>query len=309
MSATAYVAEDELRRVERLGRPAWTGPPGARIAWRRFGPARTTPVVLLHGGSGSWLHWIRNVETLARDHDVLAPDTPGLGDSDPPLGGFDPEDLLGSVRRLARALALGLDALVGERPVHLVGFSMGGVVGGHLAAMAPERVRAFTLVGGAALGVGWSGLPGRLRATTPGMPLAKRLDAQRHNLGVLMLRDPEAASPLGEWIQLRNLERARIRTHALGASDVLARALPSVRAPIDAIWGEHDVYLQPDPSASARALRTAHPEATVHHVSEAGHWVMFERAARFDALLAAILERRGTTRGDSAVEERGPEQA
>ena len=52
------------------------------MVWRSWGEG--PPLVLLHGASGSWTHWIRNVLPLARHHRVLAPDMPGYGESDAP---------------------------------------------------------------------------------------------------------------------------------------------------------------------------------------------------------------------------------
>jgi len=48
------------------------------IVWRCWGEG--TPLVLLHGGTGSWLHWIRNVEALSCDMMVVVPDLPGSGE-------------------------------------------------------------------------------------------------------------------------------------------------------------------------------------------------------------------------------------
>ena len=67
-------------------------PMGARSAggmgtmmWHIFGAAPDKPILLLfHGGSGSWIHWIRNVLPLSQNFSVYAADLPGLGDSDPP---------------------------------------------------------------------------------------------------------------------------------------------------------------------------------------------------------------------------------
>ncbi len=52
------------------------------MVWRSWGAG--PPLVLLHGASGSWTHWIRNVLPLAARFRVLAPDMPGFGDSDAP---------------------------------------------------------------------------------------------------------------------------------------------------------------------------------------------------------------------------------
>src|SRR5690606_37875478 len=49
------------------------------LVWRKWGSG--APVVLCHGGSGSWTHWIRTIPTLRHHYEVWVPDLPGLGDS------------------------------------------------------------------------------------------------------------------------------------------------------------------------------------------------------------------------------------
>src|SRR5258708_35072386 len=60
-----------------------TTPNGAgEVVWRVWG--KGTPLVLLHGGTGSWMHWVRNIEELAGDFMLLVPDIPGSGESGNP---------------------------------------------------------------------------------------------------------------------------------------------------------------------------------------------------------------------------------
>ena len=55
------------------------------MMWHVWGEGSGKPTLLLfHGGSGSWIHWIRNVLPLSQHFTVYAADLPGLGDSDPP---------------------------------------------------------------------------------------------------------------------------------------------------------------------------------------------------------------------------------
>ena len=53
------------------------------VVWHVWGQehaGNTTPLVLLHGGSGSWTHWVRNVQHLAQTRSVWALDLPGCGE-------------------------------------------------------------------------------------------------------------------------------------------------------------------------------------------------------------------------------------
>src|SRR3546814_8197746 len=88
---------------------------------------------------------------------------------------------------VARIVSDGLDELL-KPPVrfHLAGFSYGSIAGGHVAARQGTRVRSFTLIGAAALGLGWGGLK-KLRSLRPDMTVAERTAVHRHNLGVIML--------------------------------------------------------------------------------------------------------------------------
>src|SRR5712691_9914772 len=72
-----------VSHMESLGTRAVIPCEAGAMVWRIWGEG--PPLVLLHGASGSWTHWIRNVRPLAARFRVLVPDMPGYGDSDAPL--------------------------------------------------------------------------------------------------------------------------------------------------------------------------------------------------------------------------------
>jgi len=74
-----------------------TTPCGAGdMVWHTWGTPRdgVPPLVLLHGGSGSWTHWVRNIADLVdAGRELWIPDLPGFGDSASPASGGDADAL------------------------------------------------------------------------------------------------------------------------------------------------------------------------------------------------------------------------
>ena len=58
--ATVALVEGIAAEADRIETPCGDG----MMVWRRWGSG--PPLVLLHGGYGSWMHWVRNVLPLAR---------------------------------------------------------------------------------------------------------------------------------------------------------------------------------------------------------------------------------------------------
>ena len=116
---------------------------GKSMAWRRFG--KGPPLVLIHGGHGSWLHWVHNIEPLAQRHTLWVPDLPGYGDSDLVESG--------DVEPIVESVVHSLDALEGRGSiVDLCGFSFGGLVASRVAS---DRggVRRLAVIGTAGHGL------------------------------------------------------------------------------------------------------------------------------------------------------------
>ena len=239
-------------------------------------------MVLLHGGTGSWTHWIRNVLPLAQTHTVWAPDMPGFGDSASPPRGSD-------VGAIAAIVANGISRLItnGEKVV-LVGFSFGGLVAGHMASAHPARVRRLVLIGAGGLGLR-DGKKLPLVAWRHLKDEAARTAAHRHNLANLMLWDEAKIDPLALHIQSHNAARSRINSGPFSRGGVLLEPLSRVKAPIDGIWGRHDSTTGGRLAEIEPILKRTDPQATVTIVEEAGHWVIYEQAEAVNAALRAII--------------------
>jgi 2-hydroxy-6-oxonona-2,4-dienedioate hydrolase len=277
----AALVEELHARCRKQTTPCGDG----RMVWRVWGEGE--PVVLLHGGSGSWTHWIRNIPALEKKRRLYVADLPGLGDSDLPPTPYDARNLVESTDRLAEIVCAGLRELLPPPARYsLVGFSFGAIVGGYVAKREGVRLKSFTFIGAAALGVGWPGLRGELRMVEEGMSEAEILDVQRHNLHIIMMATkPEDIDDLAAWLQLENTNRARLRSHMVAPSDTLIRALRRASAPLRAIWGAQDVFGTPGLDERERVLRAIRPELRFHVLEGAGHWAMYEAADEINRLL------------------------
>jgi pimeloyl-ACP methyl ester carboxylesterase len=115
-------------------------PTDSPLFHRLSGQAGELPdIVLEAGGLGSSDDW-RHVEgLLARHARVLVYDRAGMGDSPADAAGFT-----------AAAVTQRLDALLGHlqwnRPVLLVGYSLGGLYARHFAASHPQRIAGLVLL-------------------------------------------------------------------------------------------------------------------------------------------------------------------
>jgi 2-hydroxy-6-oxonona-2,4-dienedioate hydrolase len=272
----AAIVEALARTARKVRTPCGDG----AMVWRVWGAGE--PLVLFHGGSGSWTHWIRNIPELSRHFEVWVADIPGLGDSAMPPKPWVPATI-------ADVVVAGL----GERfptsaRLHLAGFSFGGQVAGLAAARMGDRIRSLTLIGVAALGL-------RADPREPfekvrvGMSAGEIAEVYRQNLAVLMFADPANIDALAIHLQAENIKRARFRSRPFAPTDNLARALAEVSAPLKTIWGTRDIIARPSLDARLDILRRHHPELEVRLIEGAGHWVAYEAADRFNAAMLDLL--------------------
>jgi pimeloyl-ACP methyl ester carboxylesterase len=254
------------------------------MLWRCWGSGPA--LMLLHGGHGAWSHWLRNVQPLAERFTVIAADMPGFGDS-----AMAPEPY--SAASIAEILLRGLGEIVpeGER-FHVAGFSFGGVVGGHVAALGGARCASFTLVGSNGLGLRRAELEpmGSWRRVIDPAELAA---VHRRNLGILMIADPAKIDDVAVHLQTENTRRTFIKSRPISRTDTLRTALGSVTAQINGIWGERDATAVPWLADREQLLREIQPQARFRVVPGAGHWVAYEAPSAFNATLSTLLTTTG----------------
>lgn len=230
------------------------------------------PTLYLHGVPTSSDDWI---EFLGQGGGI-APDLPGFGRSGK-RGDFD-YSIAGYDRFLERFLDL-----VGEPRVNLVVHDW-GAVGLALAQRLPERVDRLVIINAVPLlpGYRWHRIARVWR--TPLLGELMMGSTTRWGLRLLSREASPRSGPLPDEFLDRVMahfdhgtQRAILRLYRSAPEDVLAAAgahLSACRGPALVVRGDEDPYI---PSSFADAFADALPQATVEHVTGAGHWPWLDR--------------------------------
>jgi pimeloyl-ACP methyl ester carboxylesterase len=257
---------------------------GARLAWREAGAGPT--VLLLHGLGGSRLSWEPQLAGLADACRLVAWDLPGYGAS-PPL----PADRPLTFAALADAVAALADDAGAER-FHLVGISLGGMIGQYAAVAHRHRVDSLTLLSTSPR----FGLDG----TRPDEWRAARLAPLDAGLEPADFADRVLSSIAGPHISApamaeQRAAMARITGAALRRTiDCLVThdsrdILPAITAPTVCVVGELD---EETPVDYAEHLVALIPGAQLVVVPGAGHLVNAEAPDAVNAVIRAQVEGR-----------------
>src|SRR5271155_721563 len=119
---------------------------GAKLHYMTAGHG--TPLILLHGYAETSLMWKPIIPLLAERFTVIAPDLPGIGDSDIPADGLDMKNAAVRIHDLAKSL--------GVQKAEVVGHDIGLMVAYAYAAQFPSEVTKLVLMDAFLPGVeGW----------------------------------------------------------------------------------------------------------------------------------------------------------
>lgn len=242
------------------------------------------PLLLIQGMSGTHAAWGEPFRAAldAAGFETVAYDHRGIGRSAAWREPF-------SLGDLAEDAAGVLDA-VGWESAHVLGISMGGMVGQELALRHPERLRTLTL------GCTYAGGPGSsltapdvMQALGEAMMSGDRERALRQGYETNV--SPAFAAEEANYAPFREMALSvpaplpviRLQMQAIGVHDTSAR-LGEITAPTLVVHGTEDKMLG---VANARVIADAIPEARLEVLDGIGHLFWWEQPARSAELVAA----------------------
>jgi len=256
----------------------------SKVCWRSWGKGK--PLILLHGGYGSWAHWIKQAIPFSKNYNVLIPDMPGFGESEDLTLPHTPEKISANI---AETL---LKLISPEETPIICGFSFGGLIAGHLSYNLIERglnPEKLILVGPGGLGAK-RGEMRNMIARHSKMSEEEIYQAHKINLEILMMHD---ATKVDDWsihIQKQNTDAHRIKSRPISSTDTLARILEKQDVPLFLLWGEKDasvgVYLEDRMSI----LRDINSKVRFHVEYNLGHWIMYENDVIFNKILNNFIQ-------------------
>jgi 2-hydroxy-6-oxonona-2,4-dienedioate hydrolase len=231
-------------------------------------------MVLLHGGHGSWTHWIRNIDALAQHLRVVAFDLPGYGASPDVPKDITIEDYVAWVAEAVAQVILadGID---------LVGFSFGAALSARIAPGLGGAIRRVSLIGPS--GFGARAVTELEKLPAPGDPTRAMIAAA--NLGAFMLAKAAAPDDPAVAIQLANIDGTRFDSRRISRRNTMLDDLPRIAAPVQMIWGERDPLAIPSLAARAESCRQARPDVRIAIVPDGGHWIAYDRPDPVNQLL------------------------
>ena len=260
-----------------------------RVATLEAGTGRA--VLMLHGLGGTKISFLPTVAALAPEYRTIAMDAPGFGDSDKPIGSYDPAFMA----RWAVAL---LDELEIEK-ADVLGHSMGGRIALELGMRHPDRVNGLMLMTPSMAWRGHKPFAPYLRLLRPELGFLQ--PAPRPIVEAFVRRMiPESASQswtgagVDEFLRAYLTPRGRVAFYAAARQiyledgdgpDGFWRRLEECAPRSLFLWGRRDQLV---PVGFARHVAEALPSAE-HVELDCGHIPQFERPAQAHAALAAFL--------------------
>ncbi|WP_199261090.1 alpha/beta fold hydrolase [Paracoccus binzhouensis] len=249
---------------------------------RRWPGHPDRPALALHCMMGNASYWKPIAADLRDRVQIAAPDLPGHGQSPDWDGG--PPDYHTFVTRQAAALI--------DRPLDLIGHSMGATVALRIAVAAPEAVRSLTLIEPVLFAAAPEAMNDALLDDVAAR-LAAGADAEAAQafLGVWGGLDWQSQTPAGQARLARQIHLVQASNDALrhDTADILrAGGLEAIDAPVLIVMGAESPPVIP---AIADALAARLPDVGRARVPGAGHMLPITHPRQVAELIGLNLDR------------------
>lgn len=269
-----------------------------------------TPLLLVHGFPLSRAMWNAQLDDLAGDFRVIAPDLRGFGES--PLGdvasaarsrGGKPDDRAAgqpdgasakpaalTMERLADDLARLLQELRIDEPIVFCGLSMGGYIAWRFWRKYAARLRGLILCDTRAGGDTPEARENRLRMAEGvvewGSPAIAAAMVTKLFSPTTIKRRPALVDEIRKTIGATCPHTIAAAQRGMAARADMTASLPTIDAPALLICGEHD---QLSPAAEMREIAEAMPRADFVEVAGAGHMAPMEQPAEVNRAIRRFM--------------------
>jgi pimeloyl-ACP methyl ester carboxylesterase len=235
------------------------------------GPA----IVFVHGWTCDSSSWDGQVSEFAKDHRVVTLDLPGHGRSGSPADGKLSMDLFARAVEAVRAEA-GADRIV------LVGHSMGAPVIRQYAHLFPERVAGLVAVDGPLDMRAFNDLPAGF---PPPLTGPEGLEAREGMIRSMFIAETPAA------LQDKILKMMLAAPEATAVGAMNAMFDPAIRWTDVTRAPALSVYAGTAQVPNAATTKELYPNHEATQLAGTGHFLMMEKPAEFNRLLAGFLDK------------------
>lgn len=236
---------------------------GGRLYGGSYGDDNAPRVVALHG----WARTHADFASVLESYDAIALDLPGFGSTPPPPDAWGSAEYAELIVEFLRGL---------PSPPVLVGHSLGGRIGIHVAATAPDAIKGLLLTGAPLIRVGGGSKP------KTGYRIVRWLNRR----GVVSDERMEAARKKYGSSDYANASPAMRAIHVKLVNETYDAQIAATSSPVELVWGDDDTAA---PLAVAEQLdaRLAHANLTV--VPGAGHMTPLTAANELRAAIDRLL--------------------
>jgi pimeloyl-ACP methyl ester carboxylesterase len=236
------------------------------------------PLVFIHGLGASCRDWEAQVQHLCKTHQVITLDLRGHGRSDKPDGPYDVPMFVRDIIGLFDSLHIG--------PAHIVGWSLGGVIGFQFTLDFPIQVQTLTIINS----VPTFGDPVLFQQEIErriGIVRQFGMRAMGQALSEILFPKPEHAhlreSFVDRWAE--NDPRAYIEATRSGQGWSVIDRLSEIHCPTLIISADHDYWPVTDQQAWAKRI----PNGRFEVIPDSHHAVVIEHPDKLNAVLSQFL--------------------